>query len=366
MNMRIVFVISSLDVGGAERVLSNMANYWSENGWDITIITFSGEELADFYLLHSNVRRRKLGLTGNTQGIFKKIYWNLYRLFILRKEILTIRPQAVISFIDVNNILTILATIGLKLKVIASERTNPAENREIERIWAVLRMWVYRRAFTVVGQTDRVTSWLIDNCKAHAITIPNPLRDLPFPEAERDMTILSVGRLVNVKGFDVLLMAFAQVHENFPDWRLVILGEGPERDNLMALASKLGIAEKVDLPGCVSDPERWMERAEMVVQASRFEGFPNVLMEAMAMGSAVIATDCHSGPAELICDGDNGRLVPVDDIDALAGTIATLMSDPQECRRLGSNGMQIRQRLAQDSIMSLWEDILEEAAASTV
>lgn len=362
--MRIVFIVSCLDAGGAQRVLSDMANYWAVKGWKVTIITVAGEEVPDFYPLHPDVRRLRLELAGDTQGVFQKLGRNLRKVWRLRREIRAICPNGAISFMDVNNVLTLLATIGLGLRVIVSERIDPAVNPGVERIWAVLRRSVYCRAAAVVGQTREISLWLKEHCRAHAVTIPNPLRELPFPQDAREKMVLSVGRLDSQKGHDVLIKAFARVHARFRDWRLIVLGEGPERDNLRRLAASLGISANVDMPGRVNDPERWMARAGIVVQASRFEGFPNVVMEAMAMGAAVIATNCRSGPSELISDGKNGRLVPVDDVSRLAEVMTELMADPREREQMGHNATRIRQRLAQDKVMACWEKLLTDRCPS--
>jgi len=358
--MRIVLVISSLGVGGAERVLSDMANYWATKGWCITVITVAGDEIPDFYPLQPGVQRLRLGLAGETQGVFQKLGNNLRKVWHLRREIRAIHPDAVISFMDVNNVLTLLATISMGLRVFASERIDPAVNTNIGHVWAVLRGRVYRRAAAVVGQTRIVAIWLEAHCRANAVTIPNPLRELPLPQSVREKMVLSVGRLDRQKGHDVLIEAFARVHAQFSDWRLVILGEGTERDSLHRLAVSLGISTIVDMLGCVNDPEQWMARAGLVVQSSRLEGFPNVVMEAMAMGAAVISTDCRSGPSELIRDGENGRLVPVDDVARLAMAMAELMADQKERGRLGISAMEIRQRYAQEKIMSHWERLLSD------
>lgn len=356
--MRIALVISSLGAGGAERVLSDMANYWASKGWVITLITISGDEVADFYPLNNNVQRIRLGLGGDTKGPLQKFSRNVLKVRRLRQAIHRAKPDAVISFMDVNNVLTLLATTGLGLNVIVSERIDPAVNSTIGKIWALLRTTLYRHAAAVVGQTAAASKWLTEYCRARAVTIANPLRQLPLPATHRQDFVLSVGRLEPQKGFDTLLHAFAGVHNQFPDWRLVILGEGPQRVALNQLARSLGISSVVDMPGNVTEPEVWMARAGLVVQASRFEGFPNVLMEAMAMGAPVIATDCRSGPAELIHDQANGRLVPVDDVPRLAEVMAELMADGQKRGHLGLSAIQIRARFSQDKIMPSWEALL--------
>jgi glycosyltransferase involved in cell wall biosynthesis len=175
---------------------------------------------------------------------------------------------------------------------------------------------------------------------------------------ERETIILAVGRLVRLKGFDLLLKAFAQLHSAHPTWRLIILGEGPERQALEALRKELGLVNHFELPGQVRNPEAWMARAGLVVQPSRYEGFPNAVLEAMAMGAPVISSDCRCGPSEMIKDGVNGRLVPVDDIAALARVMGDLLSRKDERERLGHAAVAVRCDFSMDRIMPRWEGLL--------
>ena len=178
---------------------------------------------------------------------------------------------------------------------------------------------------------------------------------------QRENLILAIGRLVPQKGFDLFLEAFARIAPEFPQWRAAIAGEGPDREALERLSAELGVRGRVDFVGHVRDVESWMARASLVVQPSRFEGFPNAVLESMGMGAAVISADCPAGPAELIEDGINGRLVPVEDVEALAEAMAELMGDPALRLRLGREATRVRERFRQDSIMAQWEAVLVPA-----
>jgi glycosyltransferase involved in cell wall biosynthesis len=224
--------------------------------------------------------------------------------------------------------------------------------------WRLLRRLVYGRAAAIVSQTAATADWIRKNWGKRAHVIPNALRELPRGSDRRETLILSVGRLVPQKGFDLLLHAFAAVRAKFPDWRVAILGEGPERASLLRLRDELGLTGHVEFPGHVQVIENWMARAGLVVQPSRFEGFPNVVLESMGMAAAVISADCPAGPAELIEDGVNGRLVPVEDVAALARVMAELMSDPALRARLGREALKVRERFRQESIMAQWEALL--------
>ncbi len=150
----------------------------------------------------------------------------------------------------------------------------------------------------------------------------------PFFEAGQSPVILGVGRLLPLKGFDVLLRALRVVRKEFPP-RMIILGEGPDRARLEALTEQLGLQDVVDLVGYVQDPAAYMAQASVLALPSRFEGFGNVLVEAMACGTPVVATRCSGGPAEILREGEFGPLVPVDDPPALAGAILDVLASPK-------------------------------------
>lgn len=358
--MKLVLVISSLSSGGAERVMTDMANYWVSSGWDITLVTLSGDEMEDFYPLLPSVHRIKLGLQQSTSNPRDKLMANFHRVMTLRRLFRQHEPDAVISFLDVTNVLTLMATRGLDVRVIVSERINPAVNPCLGKVWQLLRKYLYRFAECVVAQTHEAANWVEKDCKAKTTVIINPLRQLPEIDVMREPFLLSIGRLHSQKGHDQVLQAFAKVRSEFPDWKLVILGEGPERSMLENLCDQLGLHNVVQMPGTVTNPEQWMARAGLVVQASRFEGFPNVLLEAMGMGAAVISSNCRSGPAEIISEGVNGRLVPVDDVESLAQVMAELMSDQGLRERLGQAARLVRNKYSQSAIMIQWNSKLGE------
>jgi glycosyltransferase involved in cell wall biosynthesis len=160
------------------------------------------------------------------------------------------------------------------------------------------------------------------------------------------------------KGHDTLIRAFDHIRKAHRDWRLVIVGDGSMRPSLEALCSALNIREFVDFPGVSSSVEAWMESAGIFVLPSRFEGFPNVLIEAMAMGAPVISADCPHGPSEIIADNQDGRLVPVGDVEQLAASIADLIKSPARREELGAQAQRVRTRYHQDTIMALWESIV--------
>jgi len=353
-----VLVIGSLQGGGAERQLSEMANYWAAKGIRVIFATWMGPEIPDFYDLDSRVQRVFLNVEISRDATCRRFRTTFQSILKLRRLLSHARPRVVLSFVTESNVLTILASCGLGIQTIVSERVQPALHSMLPRTWRILRRMVYPWCGVVIAQTQEAARWIQQNCRTHAAVIPNALRSLPPASVAREALIIGVGRLTRQKGFDLLLRSFAQVAASFNDWRLVIIGEGEERANLLRLRGELLLTDRVELVGQIADVATWMARASLVVQPSRFEGFPNAVMEAMGMGAAVICADCPSGPADLIEDGVNGRLVPVDDVAALARTMADLMLHQGIRERLGREAAKVRQRFRQDLVMAQWERYL--------
>jgi glycosyltransferase involved in cell wall biosynthesis len=301
--------------------------------------------------------------TPNASSLAKFVAY-IRRIRKLRAILIKARPDAVLSFIDISNVMTLLACVGLGLRVIVSERVNAAGNECIPWAWRVLRIATYRRADAVVAQTPDAARWIARLCGVKAIAIPNPLRALPDTAGPRESMILAVGRLTHQKGFDLLVRAFSAIEREFAEWRLVIIGAGPDRCALLRLSEQLKLGDRVEFRPPVKDIDSWMARAGLVVQPSRFEGFPNVILEAMGMGAAVISADCRSGPAQIIKDGVNGRLVPVDDVAVLARVMAELLCRPEERARLGSEARKVRQAFGQDLVMKQWESCVMPACSA--
>lgn len=373
--MRVSLVITSLSLGGAERVMSTIANYWAEKGWEVTLITLD-YATSDFYKLHPNIKRIAMGLMGVSSNPLIAIKNILICIARLRHEIRSSKPDVIISFMDRINVLTLLATRGLGLKVIVSERTDPIYS-EIGRIWFWLRRKTYPWANAIVAQTEKVSQWLQRYVeKSLVLVIPNPivlltdkkdsemllLRIIGKLEASR--TIVAMGRLHPLKGFDLLIKAFAKIAHSNPSWRLVILGEGKERNSLEQLAKAVGITKSFFLPGSIKTPMQFLPQADIFVMASRCEGFPNALMEAMACGLPVISYDCPSGPCQIIRDGVDGLLVPPGDVDALAKAMEGLMMDGEQRKRLAERALEVTDRFALGKVMGMWESLIQRLLES--
>lgn len=359
----IYLTTGTLQRGGAERVLADMANYWAEKGFDVTLATWSGPAVADAYWLHDTVTRAWLGDDQAGGSRWRRLRALFRGVMNLRRRIRDHRPDLVVSFIDISNVLTLLATLRTSTNVAVSVRTNPALSNTVSPLWRLLRRALIGRAKVVVAQTAGAAEWIRDNWNVTVEVIPNPLRPLPEIVGQRELTVLGVGRLEAVKGFDLLTQAFAKIRAQHPNWKLIIIGDGKQKQRLLALRDACGLTEQMVIAEPVAEVEMHMASASIVVQPSRFEGFPNVVLEAMGMGAAVISSDCDWGPREIIRDGVDGRLVPVGDVDALASAMDQLMDDRDLRMSLGQSAQAVRHRFSQQDVMSKWESLIAANAA---
>jgi glycosyltransferase involved in cell wall biosynthesis len=366
--MKVLFYLYSLRTGGAERVVSTLANHLVATGHQVAVVTLAGVD-SDFYRVDPRVERISLNHLAPRSNLLARIVDTFRRIFRLRATLRLFRPRLAVSMMDAANVSLALAGVGLRgMTCVGSERVYP-EFSDSTLQWRFLRRWVYWLLHGVVALSEENVAWLRRHTWVRRTwIIPNPVV-LPLaavppassPEEWRvcSRRILAVGRYVPQKGFDLLIQAFARLAERFADWELVIVGEGTERKNLEAMLEGLACRDRVLLHGPVGNMADWYTSAHLFVLSSRFEGFPNTLLEAMAHGIAAVAADCPTGPRTLIRDGVDGLLVPVDDIGGLASAMERLMADEVLRGRLAGRALDARQRFSVESIATLWTNIVE-------
>ena len=336
--------------------------HWANRGHYVSVITLSSRA-DDFHRLDSRVRRVPLALMIESRSLVEGVYRNLRRITILRHCMRSIAPDVVISFNAELNVITLLASLGLRVPVIVSERIHPPAH-DIGLVWRLLRRATYRLADAVVVQSEATRAWarsLVPDQRIHVI--PNAVSDV-FSAPEETVThgrkpvVLAVGRLVGQKGFDVLIRAFGAVAQRHPMWYLTIVGQGPDEAALKRLARDVLPPNTVSFLGNVDDLTPHYRAAGLFVLSSRFEGFPNALLEAMASGCAVVATNCPAGPSEIVRAGFDGVLVPPDDVDALAGVMDHLLGDTAARERLGAHAREVATRFGVHRVGALWDEVV--------
>jgi GalNAc-alpha-(1->4)-GalNAc-alpha-(1->3)-diNAcBac-PP-undecaprenol alpha-1,4-N-acetyl-D-galactosaminyltransferase len=361
--MRITLVISSLQRGGAERVMSMLASSWAEQGKEVTLLTLERDETSA-YPIHPSVKRCDLGLSAPSVHILQGLFANFRRIWILRRAIRASRPDIVISFMDQTNVLTVIATRGLSRPVVISERTSP-RRRSIGRIWSSLRRLSYPFADLLICPTRACLTGFQAMTKVRGTVIPNPVAvsidlELRHHVHHAGNVLVAMGRLVPEKGFDLLLEAFARIASRHPKWSLTIIGKGPLRGELNEQTRALKLTERVHFAGELTDPFPALCAADLFVLSSRFEGFPMALAEAMACGLPVISFDCSEGPSDIIRNGVDGILVPGEDVSGLATALDRLMSDSQERARLAARAPEVMSRFSREQVLSQWQQLFNE------
>lgn len=359
--------------GGAERVAATLCNHWSGAGHNVTLVpTFSGRGDC-FYPLDERVRLEYL---ADRVGSRSRSASNKIRRFMaLRNMIRESGPDVIVSFLFQVNMVAVLASWELRIPVVVSERVHPPAMPT--RKWLeMLRRFTYSRARGVVVQTQQTFNWFERHCPRSSVrVIANPVvyplpRSAPVIEVPPMLSgrriVLGAGRLERQKGFDHLLVAFKTLASQNPEWDLIILGDGSEREILERQRDCQGLTGRVHLPGHVGNPGDWYARADLYVMSSRFEGFPNTLLEAMAHGLPAVSFDCETGPADIIRHGVDGFLVPPSEgVEGLARAMDTLMRDEDMRQRMGEEAVAVRDRFSAQRIMAEWDEVLGLQRAGT-
>lgn len=365
--MRLLIYIHSLENGGAERVVANLANYWISIGWDVTLVTVASRA-RDFYALDPAVARVALDLAGGRHNVVAGFWRTLRRAIALRRVLRQLQPEVALSAMHTANVILALAARGLPgLRTIGSEHNFPPK-APMGVIWETLRRHAYGRLDAVVALTRECASWLGSHSKARRIlVIPNAVV-WPLPahapitspdiccKPERRI-LLGVGRLSTEKNFATLVQIFARLAPLHPAWDLVIVGEGPLHAALTAQVQAAGLAQRIFLPGSVGNIGDWYGRAALYAMSSHFEGFPNTLVEAMAHGVPAVSFDCDTGPRDIVRPGVDGYLVPPGEARDMQEALHTLMLDERLRAAFAARATEARERFSIKKISSMWEEL---------
>ena len=360
--MRITFFIGGLAGGGAERVTCNLASWLVERSHDVEILTMSDVEAT--YPLSKMVKRQSL-INKNERHSFA--YNAILRLARLCKYLCRSKRDVIVVMLPETTILLLQLSWLAKSKIIVAERNNPSsytikKQKNLARLAYKANGWIF--------QTEEERAWYqgkIGNAKE--IVIPNAINPdfiRPAYTGERRKVIVSAGRMSVQKNQELLVRAFATISKDFPDYKLVIYGEGEKRATLTTVSEELCIKNKVELPGYTTNIGEKIKDASLFVLPSDFEGMPNALMEAMALGLPCVSTDCDGGGARFLIENDkNGLLVPKGDVGALASAMKRMLADREFAEQCGKEAHTICERLAPDIVYGQWEEFIQSIIGNT-
>ena len=358
----ICFYIGSLHKGGAERVFVNLAEYFQEKGYRVTMVTQYRFAREEEYALPQGVQRVLSDLTeeevSNSRIVnFLRRVNKLHRIW--KRE----KPNLVLSCIGKNNFMTVVTTMFTKTRSVVSV-VGEAKEEYPTRLMRMLANLLFPFADGIILQTDRSRYFFQSRVQRSAVILPNSLNPVfmkPRYEGEREKRIVSVGRMDANKNHEMMLRAFASLADRYPTYTLTIYGDGELRGYLEELAVRLGIAERVFMPGVIPDVATQIEKAALFLLTSYSEGVSNALIEALATGLPVISTDVPSGgTVELMTDGVNGLIIPPGDEKALARAMDKMLGDPAFADRMGREAAKIQERLAPDRVNGLWQSYFEK------
>jgi glycosyltransferase involved in cell wall biosynthesis len=366
--VHIAFLIPTLGVGGAQRVATLLSNQWAKDGHAVDLISFENAGDEPFYEL-KGVSIHYLGVVDGSSDLVRSIKRNLTRVTRLRSLLLRLQPDNLVAFMTDANVIALLGSCGLDIPVIVSERNQP-ERPGLGLLHRSARRVSYRWSNAIVMQTETMAAWARARFSPPVHVIPNPviLDSTVAPSSAGQLsrpTIVAAGRLVEQKGFDVLVNSFIAVAGNHPEWDLIIYGEGPLRDSLWRRVIASGLEPRIALPGLTTDIGAALRRASLFVVPSRYEGYPNVLIEALACGLPVVATDCAGGTAEIVEGGFYARLVPPDDPNALAEALDGLMSNSQLRAEYATRAPLAVTNLDVSLICSRWLELMDSLTQQT-
>lgn len=356
--MKLSFVTANLGSGGAERVTSLLANQFCQKGYDVEIIFFRDRLI--FYELDNRIKIVVSGEECHSNSMWRKVLW-------LRNYVKKTKPDVVIPFRVSVYCTTILSLLGISTPIIASERIDP---RIPDFYWTILRKLLLPFVKHLVVQTNYIKSYYPKFIQKKTTVIPNPVRDevysLPQPSLkgrgeERQNRIISVGRLYPQKNQKMMIQAFAKIADDFPEWQLVIYGEGPLRESLVLIVESLEMQDRVLLPGRTEHVIEELRKSKIFCMSSNYEGMSNSMIEAICAGLPIISTKV-SGTEDLIKDGENGILIDIGDEKSMSRVMKRLIEDENMMNKMSHNSSNLGKCFRLETIVDQWENVINRIA----
>ena len=382
----IAFYIGGLCIGGAERVICNLAEYFYGEGYRVTMVTKVRDEKE--YELNPGIKRIIADITPEeeTASRIRNLFARIAKLKRIWKEV---KPDVIVSFIRKNNLMAIASATPLGIPVVVSVRSAP--ERELKGFgFKTISFLLFRQAAGVVLQTREAYDFFPGYIRAKAVVLPNSINpdflkaseeltlattinqekkmtvDDRIPSSVKEKRIITVGRIDDNKNQRLLVEAYVKITDHYPDWSLELIGDGSGRQALEEYVGTLPCKDRISFTGSVDDVAKRMSEASIFVLPSKIEGMPNALIEAMVMGMACISTDCPcGGPRDLIAaDESNGILVPVDNVDAMAMALKRQITNDPLRLSMGDNARKIIVTLHPDTVNKQWKNYIENVMFS--
>lgn len=389
----IAMYIGSLQKGGAERVMVNLADYFFEQGWKVSLVTtyLAPEEYEvkhaawkvvpagyEGAVLVSDpdenpawidpVGNEKDGIRRYFSALLKDEQESRVKNFKKRSEKLNdiwkeLKPDLVLSFIGKNNIMALNTATREDIKVVVSVRADPYMEYNTMALKSGM-LATFGKAAGIVVQTNDAKKFFPRYIRRKCTILPNAINPAFLRNRfidEREGSVVMVGRLDENKNHTMVMEAFSEIiKEGHESLKLKIYGDGPDRIKLQRKAIALGIDKNVQFVGMVSNVAEHIEKADLFVLASKQEGMPNALIEAMALGLPCISTDCPcGGPRDLITNGENGLLIPVDDKNALKEAMLKVLNNKELAEKLGKNATKVQEKYSPEASYKKWEKYFE-------
>lgn len=356
--MKVMFCTSSMGKGGAERVISILSNDFVKNN-KVSILINTDKNIA--YELDKKINIITLDKKYYKNNLIRNIYRISQTKKILKKE----KPDIIVSFLPMPSFRILIANKKTKIPVIISDRNDPKQEYK-SKLSNRLMNWLYPKADAFVFQTNEQKEYFSKEIQQKSTVIFNPIKDsfLKTRDIEiktRENIIINVGRLVSQKNQKMLISAFVEVSKKHPEYKLEIFGEGPLKEKLQEQINELKMNDKIFLCGITDNIKQELEKSKIFVLSSDYEGMPNSLIEAMAVGCVVISTDCPcGGPRELIQNNENGLLIPIRNDEELIKSMNFVIEHEENAEIMSKNAKNVKEILNTNYILEEWKKYIKE------
>jgi GalNAc-alpha-(1->4)-GalNAc-alpha-(1->3)-diNAcBac-PP-undecaprenol alpha-1,4-N-acetyl-D-galactosaminyltransferase len=351
---KVMFVCQSLGNGGAERVVSVLTDELSEADYRVFILTMTKEK--QVYNINENVE-----IVAPHKNYNAGILGKLQRVKIIRDEIIKHKIDVVVAFSHYNAMFSVIASYGLPVRIIGSERNDPAQLKN-RKILNSTRNILYKKLDCLVCQTDEAKAYFPNKIQEKTTIILNPISASIIDPycGEKEKKIVTFCRLEPQKNLRMLIDAFEMLYEEYPDYELNIYGEGSERENLLNYIVSKGLVNVISIKPFCKDVHQKVMKATIFALPSNYEGLSNSMIEAMALGIPTVVTDCPCGGARMVIENNkNGIMVSVDDPKAMYEAFKKIIVSPKFAKELSNNGVKIRDKLNCKKIAKQWKKAID-------